>query len=302
MNHTSVEQIYPVCLQGKEIYPFLKHRYPFLMIDSIQITSGKTCTAIHNVSFSDQCFIGHFPGHPVMPGVLQIEAMAQAACVLCNYNDRDSDLEKLTLFASIDKVKFHQQVVPGDILRIEVTELGSINGIGKFQAYAYVADKKVIEGQFMAALKPTEEYTLAIIKPNAFENRAHIQHILEYNGLQIAKSINHETNIASPAYKIAQWTKEDAQKFYAEHAERPFFNDLCDFMSSGKMVLMVLKGADAVLKWRNLMGATNPANAADGTIRSLYGESIDYNAVHGSDSVGSAKREIELCFPGKFKV
>ena len=91
-------------------------------------------------------------------------------------------------------------------------------------------------------------------------------------------------------------TRDQAEGFYAVHRERPFFNDLCDFMTSGPVVVQVLEGEDAVKRNREVMGATNPADAAEGTIRKSYAESIEANSVHGSDSDENAKIEIDFFF------
>ncbi|MBR2148730.1 MAG: nucleoside-diphosphate kinase, partial [Campylobacter sp.] len=107
------------------------------------------------------------------------------------------------------------------------------------------------------------------------------------NGLRIA------------AAKKVQLSVEDAKKFYEVHASRPFYNDLVDFMTSGPVVVMVLEGENAVLKNRELMGATNPKEAAPGTIRADFAESIDANAVHGSDSLENAKIEIAFFFASR---
>ena len=93
-----------------------------------------------------------------------------------------------------------------------------------------------------------------------------------------------------------RWTEAQAKKFYAEHKERPFFGSLVSFMTSGPVLLMVLESENAVEKYRKLMGATNPANAAPGTIRKAFGESLEANSVHGSDSAASAAREIKYFF------
>lgn len=130
------------------------------------------------------------------------------------------------------------------------------------------------------------EKTLSIIKPDAVKKNV-IGKILdrfESNGLRIA------------AMKKVQLSKEQAQNFYAVHKERPFFKDLVEFMISGPVVVSVLEGNNAVLKNRELMGATNPKEAKAGTIRADFAESIDANAVHGSDSLGNAKVEIQFFF------
>ncbi len=130
------------------------------------------------------------------------------------------------------------------------------------------------------------EKTLSIIKPDAVKKGV-IGKILdrfESNGLRIA------------AMKKVQLSKEQAENFYAVHKERPFFKDLVEFMISGPVVVSVLEGGGAVLKNRDLMGATNPKEAKAGTIRADFAESIDANAVHGSDSLENAKIEIEFFF------
>ncbi len=130
------------------------------------------------------------------------------------------------------------------------------------------------------------ERTLSIIKPDAVAKNVigKIIDRFESNGLRIA------------AMKKIKLTKEDAAKFYEIHKERPFFNDLCEYMSSGPVVVMVLEGENAVAKNRELMGATNPKEAAPGTIRADFAQSIEANAVHGSDSLENAKKEIGFFF------
>ena len=130
------------------------------------------------------------------------------------------------------------------------------------------------------------EQTLSIIKPDAVEKGVigKIIDRFESNGLRIA------------AMKKIKLTEEMAGGFYAEHKERPFFGELVAFMTSGPVVVMVLEGEDAIAKNRELMGATNPKEAAPGTIRADFAESIDANAVHGSDSKESAAREIKYFF------
>ncbi|MCO4752827.1 MAG: nucleoside-diphosphate kinase [Bacteriovoracaceae bacterium] len=130
------------------------------------------------------------------------------------------------------------------------------------------------------------EKTFSIIKPNATldNNIGNIISIFEKNDLRVS------------AAKFAQLSKEKAEGFYIEHKDRPFFGELVDFMTSGPVLLMVLEGDNAVTKNRELMGATNPAEAAEGTIRKLYAKSIGENAVHGSDSAQSAEREISYFF------
>ena len=130
------------------------------------------------------------------------------------------------------------------------------------------------------------EKTLSIIKPDAVERNliGQIVSIFEKNSL-IIHSI-----------KKIILSKKMAEDFYFVHKERPFFNDLCTYMSSGPVVVMVLEGDNAVFKNREIMGATNPKDSAKGTIRNLYGISLDKNSVHGSDSKENAKIEIDFFF------
>lgn len=130
------------------------------------------------------------------------------------------------------------------------------------------------------------EYTLSIIKPDAVEKAA-IGGILsrfEQAGLRIV------------AIKMVQLSMMDAEHFYAIHKDRPFYRDLVNFMIQGPVVISVLAGENAVLKHRDLMGATNPKEAAKGTIRADFADSIEANAVHGSDSLENAKHEIAFFF------
>ncbi|MGJ0490133.1 nucleoside-diphosphate kinase [Methylobacter sp.] len=130
------------------------------------------------------------------------------------------------------------------------------------------------------------ERTFSIIKPDAVAKNVigEIYSRFEKNGLQIV------------AAKMVHLTQEQAEGFYAEHKERGFFKDLVSFMISGPVIMQVLEGENAVLKNRELMGATNPKEAAAGTIRADFANSIDENAVHGSDALETAKREIAFFF------
>ena len=130
------------------------------------------------------------------------------------------------------------------------------------------------------------EQTLSIIKPDAVERNLdnEIKEIFKSNGFAILKE------------KKIQIEKSEAEKFYKVHETKPFYNDLCDYLSSGPIVVMVLEKENAVLGNRELMGATNPKDAEEGTIRKKYGISIDKNSVHGSDSVENAKIEIDFFF------
>ena len=130
------------------------------------------------------------------------------------------------------------------------------------------------------------ERTLSIIKPDAVAKNVigKIYSRFETNGLKIVAS------------KMQQLSNEKAEGFYAEHKERPFFGDLVKFMTSGPVIIQVLEGENAITMNRDLMGATNPKEAAEGTIRADFAESIDANAVHGSDSPESAAREVAYFF------
>ena len=130
------------------------------------------------------------------------------------------------------------------------------------------------------------EQTLSIIKPDAVERNLdnEIKEMFKTNGFKILKE------------KKIQIEKSEAEKFYKVHETKPFYNDLCAYLSSGPIVVMVLEKDNAVLGNRELMGATNPEDAEEGTIRKKYGISIDKNSVHGSDSVEKAKIEIDFFF------
>ena len=130
------------------------------------------------------------------------------------------------------------------------------------------------------------EQTLSIIKPDAVERNLQdqIKNEFKNNGFEILKE------------KKIHISKEEAEKFYKVHESKPFYNDLCAYLSSGPIVVMILEGENAVLANRKLMGATNPKDAEENTIRKLYGISIDKNSVHGSDSIDNAKKEIEFFF------
>ena len=131
------------------------------------------------------------------------------------------------------------------------------------------------------------ERTLSIIKPDATRRNitGKINARLEDGGLRIV------------AQRRIRLTREQAEAFYAVHAERPFYNDLVEFMMSGPVVVQVLEGEDAIARNRQVMGNTNPANAEPGTIRAEFGESIEANSVHGSDSPENAEKEVAFFFP-----
>jgi 3-hydroxyacyl-[acyl-carrier-protein] dehydratase len=139
-------------LDINEIMKILPHRHPFLLVDRItEIEHGKRIVGIKNVSINEPFFPGHFPGHPVMPGVLIIEAMAQVACVLAILSSDESVRSKVTYFAGIDNARFRRPVSPGDQLRFEINATGCKRGIWIFDAKAYVDEKLVTE----AGLKAT---------------------------------------------------------------------------------------------------------------------------------------------------
>ena len=130
------------------------------------------------------------------------------------------------------------------------------------------------------------EQTLSIIKPDAMERSldSEIKLMFEKDGFKISKE------------KKIQLAKHEAEQFYKVHETKPFYNDLCEYLSSGPIMVMILEKENAVLANRELMGATNPKDAEEGTIRKKFGISIDKNSVHGSDSVENAKIEIDFFF------
>ena len=130
------------------------------------------------------------------------------------------------------------------------------------------------------------ERTLSIIKPNA---------VIDNNVGNIIRHLEQE-NLRIAAAKLTKLSKEKAEGFYIEHKKRPFFGSLISFMTSGPVMLMILEGEDAVTRNREIMGATNPADAKEGTLRKLYAKSLEANAIHGSDSLASAEREIAYFF------
>tara|TARA_B100001248_G_C27249517_1_gene393099 strand:+ start:111 stop:521 length:411 start_codon:yes stop_codon:yes gene_type:complete len=130
------------------------------------------------------------------------------------------------------------------------------------------------------------EQTLSIIKPDAVERNLgeDIKKILVNNNLLVKDS------------KKLRISKDEAEEFYRVHQSKPFYNDLCNYLSSGPIEVIILEGEDAIIKYRRLMGATDPKKAEKNTIRQLYGLSIDKNSVHGSDSLENAKKEIDFFF------
>ena len=130
------------------------------------------------------------------------------------------------------------------------------------------------------------EQTLSIIKPDAVERNLEnkIKSFFEKNNLEILK------------LKKVKISKEEAEEFYKIHQTKPFYNDLCNYLSSGPIIVMILEGDEAIAKNREIMGATDPTKAKEGTLRKMYGISIDKNSVHGSDSLDNAKKEIKFFF------
>tara|TARA_B100000700_G_scaffold170248_1_gene188003 strand:+ start:158 stop:565 length:408 start_codon:yes stop_codon:yes gene_type:complete len=130
------------------------------------------------------------------------------------------------------------------------------------------------------------EQTLSIIKPDAVERNLDekIKDFFTQNNLKILKS------------KKVKISKEEASEFYKVHQTKPFYDQLCSYLSSGPIVVMILEGENAITKNRELMGATDPTKALEGTLRKMYGISIDKNSVHGSDSLDNAKKEINFFF------
>ena len=130
------------------------------------------------------------------------------------------------------------------------------------------------------------EQTLSIIKPDAVERNLEnkIKDFIERKNLKIIKS------------KKVKISKEEASEFYKVHQTKPFYNELCNYLSSGPIIVMILEGENAVSKNRQLMGATDPLKAEEGTLRKMYGISIDKNSVHGSDSLINGKKEIDFFF------
>ena len=136
------------------------------------------------------------------------------------------------------------------------------------------------------------EQTLSIIKPDAVER----------NLVEDIKNIFIKNNLTIKDSKKIHISKDEASEFYKVHQSKPFYDDLCSYLSSGPIIVMVLEGENAVKKNREIMGATNPKEAKPNTIRKLYGVSIDKNSVHGSDSLENAKQEISFFFKDWYKV
>jgi nucleoside-diphosphate kinase len=282
-------------LSEKDLSSIIPHSYPFRLVDSVQIHGGdsKSYTGLKYIGSNEPFFQGHFPGEPIMPGVLQVEAMAQTACAGVLYTERDPHCK--VRLASIDKVKFRAEVNPGAVLRLAVKLDSKIGKVFACTAEAYVGDILVAEAEFKGVLIRTEK-TLAIIKPGAVSRGVTEEIIAVLTANNIGVSCINMGRQKIPLRKrmnIAPLVKQ----FYSEHSEKPFFSDLCSIMSQGDSVVMVLQADNVIANYRELMGSTDPTKALPGTLRSLFGLSIDDNAVHGSDSVLSAAREIKLFFP-----
>ncbi len=139
-------------LDIQEIERLLPHRYPFLLIDRVIELSADRVVAIKNVTINEPFFPGHFPGHPIMPGVLIIEAMAQAGAVMAMRSSAFDPATQVVYFMAIDKAKFRKPVLPGDQLRLEVTPLRKGGAIWKMRGEAFVGTEIVCEGEFLATI------------------------------------------------------------------------------------------------------------------------------------------------------
>jgi len=142
-------------MEIKEILEYLPHRYPMLLVDRVlEIEPGKRILALKNVSVNEHFFVGHFPHHPVMPGVLIIEALAQAAAILSfRTRGKKPDDKSVYYFVGIDEARFKRPVVPGDQLLLEVAKERELQGVGKFAARARVGEKLVAEAKLLCTLR-----------------------------------------------------------------------------------------------------------------------------------------------------
>lgn len=140
-------------LNVEELMLLLPHRYPMLLIDRlVDIKPGDSAVGLKNVSYSDQIFQGHFPQKPILPGVMIIEAMAQAAAAFTSYTENLDAEGKIVLFMGIDKARFRKPVVPGDQMRIHVRTVHRRAPVWRFEGIAYVEDRRVAEAQYSAML------------------------------------------------------------------------------------------------------------------------------------------------------
>jgi 3-hydroxyacyl-[acyl-carrier-protein] dehydratase len=145
----------PTPIDIEKIMQLLPHRYPFLLVDRVvQLDAGKTLSALKNVTINEPFFQGHFPGHPVMPGVLVLEALAQACGLLVLLSAKDKKTDTLFYFARIDNARFSQIVKPGDQLRLEVTQKRMRMGMGQFETRALVDGKVVASAEMLCAQRP----------------------------------------------------------------------------------------------------------------------------------------------------
>lgn len=152
MTEITTENREPKIIEVTEIMDMLPHRYPFLLVDRVtDYEEGKWLKAIKNVTFNEPCFTGHFPNVPIFPGVLILEAMAQATGVLAVATYGKLNEDELYYFAAIDNARFKRPVVPGDQLQLEVEFLKEVRGITKFTGKAYVDGKLVCEADLMCA-------------------------------------------------------------------------------------------------------------------------------------------------------
>lgn len=147
----------PQTMDISHVMEFLPHRYPFLLIDRVVgFERAKRITAIKNVTINEEFFNGHFPGHPIMPGVLVVEAMAQAGCILLLQEVADRE-NKLVVFTGIEAAKFRRPITPGDQLRIEVEVLSFRPRLGRMEGKAYVDDKLACEATLTCAVVPRRQ-------------------------------------------------------------------------------------------------------------------------------------------------
>lgn len=139
-------------IEAKDIQKIIPHRYPFMLLDRITaFESGQSLTALKNISMNEPQFMGHFPDFPVMPGVLIIEAMAQACGALAILTEGGRNPDEIYFFAGIDNARFKRQIIPGDQLVFQIKLLQSKRGIGKFAAQAFVGDELAVEAEIMCA-------------------------------------------------------------------------------------------------------------------------------------------------------